>query len=249
MSVPALLVGSSTDALRVVDVHKLDARLDEPPRQQTALSVGGSSVAVADRLRFGRQVEGVAHLGRVQHAERLLVVSVQPARGGGVIEQLRLAIDELLHLAPVLKPFGGEAARQRKFGEREAPLVGVACHEQRIVRFAEEAGVLTRRDLTVAQDVRVGDKRRHPVRGRREPVHDRAIRRKQLLRVPQPDVVERRRVTRQRVVGRRVVVLHRVMHRSHQRDLVHHLRHFRQLVGDANPRRGGVDHSKVTPHA
>ena len=69
-------------------------------------------------------------------------------------------------------------------------------------------------------------------RDRRELVDHGAVAGKQLERIAQPLIVARRRVPGQRVVARRVVVLHRVRHATDQRHLVHDLRRLRQLLAD-----------------
>ena len=54
-----------------------------------------------------------------------------------------------------------------------------------------------------------------------------------LERVAQTDVIRRRRMPGERVVRRRVVILHAVVHAPHERHLVHHLGHARQRLGNA----------------
>ena len=89
----------SADAVGKVDVYKLGAGLDQPPGEQHALSVRMPAVGVAYFIRLLCEIKGVAHLRRVQHSKRSLVVSIQAAGTGGVVEQSRLLIDELLQLA------------------------------------------------------------------------------------------------------------------------------------------------------
>ena len=98
----------------------------------------------------------------------------------------------------------------------------------------EEAGVLARRNRAVRDDVRIGDERGEFAADRREPVHHRPVGGPQIERVAQPDVIQRRGVAGERVVARRIVVLHRVRHRAHESHLVHDLRQVRQPLADLN---------------
>ena len=130
--------------------------------------------------------------------------------------------------------------RQAQLRQVEVRRVGVLGEEERIVHLAEEARLLPRRDRAVADDVRVAtDVGMSPAPAPAR--HHRAVGREQVERVLQPDVVGRRRVPGQRVVRRRVVVLHGVGHAPHERDLVHDLRHPRQALGDLDRRRNGRD--------
>ena len=61
----------------VVDVDDRHAGLGQSPGQQTALAELSASVAVADRCRFGGELERLADGGRSQQVERPLLVGVE----------------------------------------------------------------------------------------------------------------------------------------------------------------------------
>ena len=91
-----------------------------------------------------------------------VVVVVDAAGLGGVFEQPRLAIDELLHLAAALQALERDVRRAGSApAARKSAALGSCSDEQRVVRLAEEAGVLAGRDRAVADHVRIGDERRH----------------------------------------------------------------------------------------
>ena len=102
------------------------------------------------------------------------------------------------------------------------------------MHFAKKTRALSRRDRAVANDPRRRDERRHRFGDRRQTVHDRPISREQLRRVAQCDVVHRRRMPRERIVGRRVVILHVVVHRPDKRHLVHRFGQPRQMLADGD---------------
>src|SRR5690606_28956490 len=86
--IPATAVNFlAADAAVEVDINKSDAGLDEPPGEQAALTVGGSAVRVAHLLRFLREIKGVADLRRVEHADRLFVIRIEPAGLGRSLQQ------------------------------------------------------------------------------------------------------------------------------------------------------------------
>ena len=60
-------------------------------------------------------------------------------------------------------------------GRRKSGFARVLVHEQRVVRLAEEAGVLAGRDRAVGDDVRERDERGDALRGRGELVDDAAV--------------------------------------------------------------------------
>ena len=84
---------------------------------------------------------------------------------------------------------------------------------------------------------------------RREPGDRAAVGRIELLRVAEPDVVERRGVAGQAVIGRRVVVLHPVVHRADLREPVDHRGEPRQVLADRQARLAGGDRLELAANA
>ena len=82
--------------------------------------------------------------------------------------------------------------------------------------LSQKTRMLPGGDLTVTQDVGKSDKRWHPIGCGGQFIDDRAIRGEELLRIAQPDIIERWCVTRQGIVGCRIMVFHRVMHSPDQ---------------------------------
>src|SRR5262249_62112586 len=112
MSPPALATRPPEGAAEK-DVAEPPARLNQPSRQQTALAISRAAVALADRLRFGRKVDGFPGTRRRDHAQRLGNLLVNPASLRRELEHLRLPVDQAQDLAPVLqaveREVGGEA--------------------------------------------------------------------------------------------------------------------------------------------
>ncbi len=93
--------------------------------------------------------------------------------------------------------------------------------------------MLAGRDAAVAQDVRERDERRdRPIVGRLEPGDRAAVGRIKLLRVAEPDVIERRSMPGQAVIGGRIVVLHPVIDRADLGELVDHRGESGQMLAD-----------------
>ena len=63
-----------------VDRHQADARLDQPTRQQEALTVDVPPIAVAEPRAFPIDREGPARLGRDEAVERFLLIAVPRLR-------------------------------------------------------------------------------------------------------------------------------------------------------------------------
>ena len=116
--------------------------------------------------------------------------------------------------------------------------------------LAEEAAGLAGRDTPVAQDVRERNKGRHGRIIDRLELGDRAaVGGVELLGVAEADVVDRRGVAGQAVVGGRVVVLHLVVHRPDLGELAHHLREPGQVLGDEQARLGRGDRLELAADA
>src|SRR5262249_13846083 len=96
--------GLAADRVGEVDGDELGAGLDQAPGEQEALAVGVTAVGFAEQFRLGREVEGVAQARRVQHRNRGGGVIVQAPGGGGVVQQVRLVVDQLLQLAAFFEP-------------------------------------------------------------------------------------------------------------------------------------------------
>src|SRR5207253_3889829 len=118
---------------------------------------------------------------------------------------------------------------------------GVLADEQRVVGFAEEAGVLAGRHGAVGDDVGVGDEGGDAGAGGGQAIDNGAVGGTQVGRVAQPLVVGRRRVAGEAVVAGRVVVFHFVAQAAEDRHLVHHSRHSRQPFADVEARNPGGD--------
>ena len=177
----------------------------------------------------------------MQHRQCAFVIGVETLGGGGVIHHARLRIDNLLQLAPRGDAFIGKIRGQAEFRHREVFRVRILWDEQRVMRLAEEARVLAGRDGAVGDDVRIRDEGRHVLRAGRELVHHGTVRGKQRERIAQALVIARRGAATQRVVTRRVVVLHRVIHRADERDLVHDLGHARETLAHLDAVGAGGD--------
>jgi hypothetical protein len=201
---------------------------DQATCEQATLAVGGAAVGLAHSFGFGGEIEGLAQLGRMQHRQRPFVVGIESLRGGGVVHHARLGIDDLLQLAPGGDAFVGKVGGQAQLGHREILCVRILRDEERVVRLAEETRVLAGRDRAVGDHVRIRDECRHLGRAGRELVHHGAVSREERKRITQALVVARRRGTAQRIIACRVVVLHGVMNRPDERDLVHDPGHARQ---------------------
>ena len=110
--------------------------------------------------------------------------------------------------------------------------------------------MLAGRDAAVAKDVRERYERRHRrIVGRPQPGDRAAVGRIKLLRVAEPDVVERRSVTGQAVIGGRVVVLHPVVYRADLRELVDHRGEPGQVLADRQTRLAGGDRLELAANA
>ena len=120
VSQPPLVVLRPPMLFAEIDGDELHARLDQPAGEQAALAVGRAAVAVADFRRLGRQVERLPDLGAGQHADGPVVVVVEAAGLGRVFEQLRLPIDELLHLAAAVQPVERQIGGQAQLGQLES---------------------------------------------------------------------------------------------------------------------------------
>src|SRR5262245_34956256 len=67
-----------------VDGHKRDAVLDQPAREQRALTELGLAIALADRLGLRLEVEGVAEFRRGDQAESFLVLRADAGKMRGI---------------------------------------------------------------------------------------------------------------------------------------------------------------------
>jgi hypothetical protein len=109
---PARREALAADRVGEVDGDELRAGLDEPAAEEQRLAVRVPAVRVAQVLRLGGEVERIPQPRRVEHRQRLGVVIVEPAGGGGVVEQARLLVDYLLQFTPRFEPadrhVGGE---------------------------------------------------------------------------------------------------------------------------------------------
>ena len=141
-----------------------------------------------------------------------------------------------------------QIGRQTEFRQLEVRLVRVLCDPQWVMHFAKEASALAGRNRAIADDPRQRHKGRHFIPARTQAIYNRSIRGEQLRVVAQCDVVYRRRMSRQRIIGRRIVVVHVVVHRADQRHLVHDLRESRQMLADRDPIRARPLGFMLTAH-
>src|SRR5262249_22742055 len=151
---PAVARGVA-DGLGEVDGDEADARLDQPPGQETGLAVGRAAILVSDAVGFFAEVEGAAQPLRSEHAEGALVEGVDAAGGGGRLQGIGLSVEAAQQGAALIEPAEAETAGESQLGEAEAGAVGVVTEEQRIVVLAQKAGVLAGSDAAIAQLVRV----------------------------------------------------------------------------------------------
>ena len=223
----------SADRGGEVDRDEPHAGLDQAAGQQAALAVGRPAVIVAQSLRLEREVERLLDPRRGQHGQGPVVEGVDPLRRVGPAQQIGLGIDQLLQAAAVVEPGQRQPGGEGELGKPEVGAVRVLAHEERVKPLAQEAGVLPRRDAAVAEHVgkrnEAGNRR---VLDGREPGDRAAVGGVKLLGVAEADVVQRRGVAGQAVVGGRVVVPHRVMDRADLGELVQDGRPPRQVLGD-----------------
>ena len=193
------------------------------------MAVGRAPVSIAQWGWLGFEIEGFAELRGMEHGQRLVVVGIEAARGGRVVEQPRLRVNDLLQLAPRRESVEGEIGRQAQLGQAEAGLARIAQDEQRVVDFAQETRVLGGDEGAIRNRVgKRGEGGEVAALERSEAVHDGAVGGEEVNRVLEPLVIRGRCVPGERVVARRVVVLHRVVHGPDEGDLVHDLRGARE---------------------
>ena len=153
------------------------------------------------------------------------------------------------HFAAIFKARKRQRRRQAQLGEPEAWPVRVLSDEERVERLAEETRVLAGRNAAVAEHVRIGNKCGNCRILVRPELGDRApIRRVQILGIAEADVVERRGVAGQAVIRRRVVVLHRVIHRPDLREPTYHFRKLRQMLTHDQARLARLDRLELAPN-
>jgi hypothetical protein len=157
-------------------------------------------------------------------------------------------IDHPLDLAPALQPGQREVGGQAQLRQAEGGPVGILRDEERVVRLAQEAGVLARRNRAVTKQVREAHEGRHARPGRGQPIHHGAVGGEQLLAVTEADVVQRRGVAGQAIVGGRVVVLHLVVQGPHQGELVGHRGKARQALAHLQAGHTGRYGAELAPH-
>src|SRR5258706_2281393 len=86
-----------------VDGDDGDAGLGEAAGQKTALAPGVSAVALANAVRFPRQVEGPAHIRRGKHPVGGLAKTVGPVHASRRINSGTHAVEPVAHAAPVVQ--------------------------------------------------------------------------------------------------------------------------------------------------
>jgi len=96
------------DASAPVDRDQPHARLDQPPRQQQALTVLVPAVAIAPRHRFAVQLERMPRRRRGQKREGSLLVFAQLRHAWIVSQSDQPGIDRPQQALPFAKPVGGE---------------------------------------------------------------------------------------------------------------------------------------------
>ena len=152
----------------------------------------------------------------------------------GPAQQVGLGVDQLLQAAAVVEPVQRQAFRQGQLGKPEigdrlgswAMKNGSNALPRKLACWP---GVTLPSRSTWGKATNAGNRR---VVGRLQPGHRAAVGGVKLLGVAEPDVVQRRGVAGQAVVGRRVVVLHRVMHRTHLGEPVEDRGEPGQVLGD-----------------
>src|SRR5262249_4196248 len=159
----------------------------------------------------------------------------------GDVEQARLAVEEVHHLATILQPLRVESLWQTQFRQAKVRGVRILADEERVVLLAEEAGVLTGGDRAVGDDVRIADKGRRAAGRGGEAVDDAAVGGEQITAVAQALIVDGRGEASEAVIAGRVVVAHLVADAADEGDLVHDARHARQLLGNDDARSAGAN--------
>ena len=240
----------AADRLRVVDVDEPDSGLDQATGKEATLAVSVAAVLVAELRRLGREVERLLDAGGRQHGQRPVVEGVQPAGRVVPTEEVALAVDHPQQASAVVQAVEGEGRGEAQFGKAERRGVRVARDEEGVVLLAEKARRLAGGHAAVAEDVGVRDIRRHGWIGHGAEPGDRAAEgRVKLLGVAEPDVVERRLVAGEAVIGGRVVVLHPMMDRTDLRAAAQDLREAGEMLRQVQTRPARRDRLELAPDA
>ena len=138
-----------------VDRDEPHARFDEPPREQATLAEAGHAVTLANFQRLLREIERFARL-RARHqaiGRREIVIHQQPRSAR--LEILHRGVDDFAQLAASLQPRFADFLRRQQVGHFEIFLRRIGIQRERIVRLAEETGVLAVRQIAAGRPHRL----------------------------------------------------------------------------------------------